>query len=119
MDMRRFSGSSFIKPEHVEAGPIRATIVAIKEGSFGKPDITLDVGGKLSLNVTNTRTLVAAFGANGDDWLGEEIELYLGTVKYRGAEQESVLVRPLSKGKPAAERTPPPAQDQIDDEIPF
>jgi hypothetical protein len=119
MDMRKFSGTSYVKLDDVEAGPIQATIVAIKVGNFGKPDLTLDSGRKFSVNTGNNQILVKAFGDNSDDWLGQEIELFLGTTKYQGKDQDSVVVRPLTSGRPAAERTPLPASDEIDDEVPF
>jgi hypothetical protein len=117
MDMGKYCGSSFIKAEDVEAGPIQATIVGIKEGRFGKPDLLLDSGRHFSVNPGNNTVLVKVFGRKSDDWIGEEIELSLGTARYQGKEQPSVVVRPLSKGKPEAERTPLPAQDEIDEEI--
>jgi hypothetical protein len=93
--------------------------VGIKEGQYGKPDLTLGNGRRFSLNATNTKVLVNAFGRNSNDYLGQQIELYAGTIKFKGENQDSVLVRPITSGRPEAERTPLPAQDEIEEEIPF
>jgi hypothetical protein len=119
-DMRKYAGSSFIKYGDVSEAPIQATIVKVAEGKYGKPDLLLESGEHFGLNATNVKTLIAAYGRNDQDWIGERIELYAGTTEYQDQEKKSVLVRPLSPGKPKAERAPLPANpDAMDDEIPF
>jgi hypothetical protein len=128
MDMRKFSGSAFLKVGDVRAnGPLRKIIVGITEGKYGRPDLEFDDGTKLSVNATNNRTLVNAYGGESNDMLNKEIELSLGEVEYQGEMQESVIVKPIS---PPVERKPAPPKPSgesstggkpgdMDDEIPF
>jgi hypothetical protein len=127
MDMRRYSGTPFIKPGDVNAGPLRVVIVGVTEGKYGRPDLEFDDGSKLSVNATNNRTLVIAYGFESDDWINKEIELSLGEVEYNGEMQETVMVKPIS---PPVERKPPPPKPKggsgapgkrgdMDDEVPF
>ena len=64
MDMSKFSGSAFLKvPDIKEApGPVRVVIEAVTIGQYGKPDLTFTDGTKLSVNPTNNRVLIAAYG---------------------------------------------------------
>lgn len=113
MDMRKYSGTAFRKPSDVKAGALGVAIVAVTEGNYGRPDLGFDDGSKLSLNATNNRTLVSAYGVNSDDWLNKEIELSLGEVEYNGQMQETVVVKPVSPPKPKSSR------GDMDDEISF
>jgi hypothetical protein len=42
------------------------------------------------------RTLIKTFGAESDDWLDKEIEIYIGSTEYEGEEVATLLVRVLS-----------------------
>jgi hypothetical protein len=53
MDMREFSGSSFVKYDDVVDAPIEGLVKAIEPGKFGRPVLALEEGQKLSLNTTN------------------------------------------------------------------
>jgi hypothetical protein len=119
MDMTKYMGSPFLKPEDVEEGPRRVTIAKIEDGKYDKPVVTFDDNSRLSLNVTNSRALGRAYGTDSRDWIGMEVELYLGETEYNKEPKTSVLIRPLTS--PAAARTsakPQPDRD-MDDEIPF
>jgi hypothetical protein len=104
MDMRKYSGTAFLKPGDVKAGPLRVVIVDVTEGKFGRPDLEFSDGSKLSVNATNNRTLVTSYGGESSDWVNKEIELSLGEVEYDGQMQETVVVKPIS---PPIERKPP------------
>ena len=124
MDMSKYAGSAFLSLDDVADGPLRDKIAAVEPGSFNKPVLILSNGLRLSLNVTNTQTLLKAWGAESDDWIGEQVELYAGETKYQGEAKPSVLVRPLAsddkKKKPTA--ATPKAKRQsndLDDEIPY
>ena len=81
MDMRKYSRrSAYIKVDDVRDQPRDETIVFVKEGKFGKPDITFESGKVFSINASNTETLINAYGADSDLWIGKQIELYLGTI---------------------------------------
>ena len=124
VDMSKYASSVFIKSDDLANGPEQKVIVAIAEGKYDKPVATFGDGSKLSLNGTNVSTLIRAFGPNDKDWLKKRIELYVGTLRYNGADNPAVLVRALET-LPAAARTPPEPQplqslrDDLDDSIPF
>src|SRR6516162_5478504 len=76
MDVSKYLGSTFLKVADVKVnGPIRVVIASIVEGKFDKPDLVFDDGTRLSLNVTNTRTLARAYGKDTAVWVDKEIEL--------------------------------------------
>ena len=112
VDMTKFGGPHFTTIADVRAGPIRSRIEDMREGKFEKPDLHLANGDALSLNATNRRTLIHAYGADSNNWVGKTIELSLGTVEFQGKEQESVVVRsispPLTEAEKAAKPEPPP-----------
>jgi hypothetical protein len=122
MDLSRYASRKFIKPEDLASGPQHKTIMAIEEGRYDKPVVTFEDGARLSLNGTNVSVLIDAFGSAEDqDWIGQRIELYPGTLRYNGNDNAAVMVRALNR-VPAAARTPPkpqPRRDDPDDEIPF
>ena len=122
MDMRKYSGPHFVKVDDVRDGPIQGQIAEIKEGKYEKPDLVLDSGDTLSLNATNTQTLIRAYGTNSDYWVGKMIEMFLGKAKYNGNFNDSVLVRaisPSSKDDNADSLDRDNNSPPLNDEIPF
>jgi hypothetical protein len=119
MDMSRYASSSFIKVDDLAEGLEEKVITEIGEGKYEKPVVTFIDGTKLSLNGTNVRALINAFGPNDEDWIGQRIELYAGTVKFNGKDTPSVLVRALNPSPAAARTLPKPQRDVPDDEVPF
>jgi hypothetical protein len=105
MDMRQYAGESFIKVADVKNDPLKEQIAVIKNGKWDRPNLVFESGNLLSLNATNTRTLVRAYGPNGTDWIGKQIELYLGQVETKDGLADSVLVRPVSPPLKSAEQT--------------
>jgi hypothetical protein len=105
VDMRKFSGESFIKLNDVRDGPLQETISGVKSGKFDKPNLLFESGGSLSLNATNNAALIRAFGPNSDDWIGKEIELYAGVVEFQNRPLDAVLVRAISTPLKPSERT--------------
>ena len=119
MDMSQYNGAAFLKVGDVKVnGPIRVVIADIVLGKYGKPDVSFSDGTKLSLNATNNKILCQAYGAEGDVWIGKEIELSLGEIEYQGKPQQAVLVKPIS---PPIEKKPPRRKPGggMKDEIPF
>jgi hypothetical protein len=108
-DLKKFVGPRFIKPDHVRDKPLRDTIAVVKQGRFDKLELVFESGDTLSLNATNTETLMNAYGRNSDRLVGKEIELYFGQLQYNGKDNDAVLVKAIS-----------PA-DKIDfsDDLPF
>jgi hypothetical protein len=116
MDMRRYSGSAFLKVDDIKAsGPRRVVIADVKEGKYGRPDIEFDDGSKIGVNATNNRALVNAYGRNSDSWLNKQVELAIGEVKYQAEATAYIMIKPISQ--PVEKKEPPPPS--IDDEIPF
>ena len=94
----------------------------MREGKFDKPDLYLESGDVLSLNATNRKVLVRAYGVTSDTWIGKQIELVLGQTMFQGAPQDSIIVNPVSPPLTAAEKAAAagePARDKMDDDIPF
>lgn len=115
MDMRKFSGPTFLKIDDVRDGALQLQIAAVKEGRFDKPDVVFETGETLSLNATNNKTLLRAYGPNSEGWVGKEVELTLGKVKFQGEPQEAVIVKPISPPIATADRTLAPNPDFNDD----
>ena len=116
MDMREYIGATFIKVADVRDGPLRMQIAAIREGKFDKPDMMFESGEVLSLNATNTRILMRAYGQESADWIGKEIELAPGQTPFQGQLRDSVGVRPIS---PSVAGKSGEATGELDDEMPF
>lgn len=124
MKMGEYLGKGFIRAEHLSNGPERAVIANVEPGQYERPDLELQDGRKLGLNQTNLRTLCSAWGDESNDWIGKEIELYLGKTTFNNQDRESVLVRTISPRIPWRAKTGAPAGSQprgkeLDDEIPF
>lgn len=105
MDMRKFAGKSFIKLADVSDGPLTDTIAAVRPGKFEKPNLIFESGAALSLNATNNKALIRAYGPNSEDWIGKEVELYGGEIEFQNRMMPAVLVRPISPALKPAERT--------------
>ena len=82
MDMRKYSGAIFIKVADVRNGALQMQIAAVKEGKYGRPDLVFESGEILSLNASNNRILMSAYGSNSDDWIGKKIDLTLGQLLF-------------------------------------
>ena len=127
MDMKQYGASAFIGVENLRDDPRQEAIAAVALGKFDRPTVTFESGDQFSLNKTNTRILINAYGPSSQDWIGKTIELFIGTATYNKEERESVVVRPISPTltqvpKPLEAQTPapisPPRPD-LNDDIPF
>ena len=116
MDMRKFSGAAFITKADVRNGPLLMQIAGVREGKFEKPDLLFESGESFSVNSTNNRILMRAYGADSDNWVGKEIELALGQIKFQGSLQDAVIVKPIT---PIAIANKAVDGAEADDEIPF
>lgn len=123
MDMSRYAGQVFIKPDDVRGAPVRERIVRLSMGKYDRPVANFESGDALTLNQTNIRALIRAYGRDGRAWIGHDVELYVGEIEYDGRQQESVLVRPISKAGEASAVVLPPeepsTEDVLDNSIPF
>ena len=121
MDMRKYSRrSAYIKVDDVRDQPRDETIAHVKEGKFGKPDLTFESGKVFSINTSNTETLIAAYGADSDLWINKQIKLYPGSIHYQGEDHEAVLIKPITPPVQVKQKKEAKAADDdtpFDDEI--
>jgi hypothetical protein len=136
MDMRQYA-SKYVKPDNVRDGPLQTRIVNVFESEqYGRPVLELETGSQFTLNDGNTNTLIKAWGYKSEDWIGQEIELSLGSYKDWKSDppvdKETVKARAVSPAKTAAGNSGtagkalPPSiksaatlQNDLDDQIPF
>ena len=120
MDMRKYGRrSAFIKADQVRGQPRDEIIAFVKIGRFDRPDVTFKSGKQLTLNATNVDVLIDAYG-DSDNWVGKQIELFLGAIEYQGSDHEAVLVRPISP--PIKQKKKATDDDEAffdDDNIPY
>jgi hypothetical protein len=122
MDMRKYSGAAFINIDDVRERPLQMQIAVVREGKYEEPDLVFESGEAFTVNSTNNRTLMRAYESNSDNWIGKEIELALGKVKFQGELQDAVIVKPISPTIAAAaeKKAATKAEDDFgDDHIPF
>ena len=139
VDARKYA-SKFVKPDNVRDGAIQTRIINVFEDDrYGRLMLELETGSQFALNDGNTNALIKAWGHDTDNWIGQEIELFLGTYKDwktdPPVDKETVKVRAISPAKaadanggaPAVSKPPlPPSRaaaaaksDDPDDSIPF
>jgi hypothetical protein len=94
MDMTKYAGGDYIRVDDVRNGPIVAQITLVREGPYGKAELELNNDQMFTLNRGNTKRLVDAFGADGDDWCGRWVKLSLGQAKYKDEMVDSVVIEP-------------------------
>lgn len=114
VSMSKYAAKGFINLDTIRTeGKIRATIVDVEEGNYGKLVLDLGVAGKFSLNKTNTRSLIKAIGSDESrDLIGLEVELSEGRIKYQGNDVDAVVVKPLLNGQSGAD-------DDMDVKVPY
>ena len=122
VDARKYFGVTFTTLADLADGPQQQAIVGVAEGQYGKLVLSFPDNSAVSLNATNSRALMKAYGSETDDWLGHVVELGVGTLEYQGKPQAAILVTPISP--PSAEKTPAKPKPRgdgrdPDDDIPF
>jgi hypothetical protein len=96
MDMRKYATEHFVNTDDVRDNPIEDQIAVVKDGKYDKPNVVFESGDVLSLNATNRKTLVRAYGNESDLWIGKMIRMFLGMIEYQGSDHEAVLIEPIS-----------------------
>ena len=121
MDISEHLQSGFIKAPDLAGGPQRAVIEDVRQGRFERPDLHIQDGRMVGLNVTNLRALGNYWGSETDAWIGKQIELFVGKTEFQGKVQDSIMIRPISPPIPMAERKKPQPKQKpdFDDSIPF
>jgi hypothetical protein len=136
MDMRDFA-SKYVKPDQVRDGPIQTRIINVYESEqYARPVLELETGSQFTINDSNCNVLIQAWGHESNDWIGQELELFLGYYKDWRADppvdKETVKVRAISPAKAATGNGGVPGKpvlpprravasksDDMDDSIPF
>ena len=113
LNARDYVSGSFIRADDVRDAPRREIIQNVTLGQYEKLNLQFMSGDQLSLNATNTRALMRAYGDDAEAWAGNTVELYLGSVEFRGTTTDSVLVKPITAKSLA--RT----DDNADSDVPF
>ena len=100
MDMRKQFPSKWLSADDLGTREFAMTIRVVKvenvsqEGQDNKPVIYFENAKKgLSLNVTNNKTLMGAFGPESDNWVGKEVILHAVDTLYMGKPTRGVRVR--------------------------
>ena len=130
MDARDFFPTTAWKAEDIDKGGyFLGTISGISIQELGetdrKPVMSFsDQEKDLILNKTNTNSLIALFGANTDQWIGQQVRVMRVSVQFRGKMVPGLRIDTEYVPHPA---TPPMTQAQADaamtkeedDDIPF
>ncbi len=102
MDMTKYAGSEsdWLKAADIKGKNVSVVIESVgeihfdaKEGQSAQDKATLKFQGKdkgVVLNATNTNTLIEAYGADSDGWVGKEVGL--NTKEYEGFADGIVIV---------------------------
>jgi hypothetical protein len=122
MDATQYAGSSYLTVEDLADGSRTEEITDVFVGPYEKLVAQFESGAALSLNVTNTKALIKAYGEDTDDWIGKSVELYVGETYYKNEPKKSVLVRAPEPRGELPNNVPPPHDEEpppYGDEIPF
>lgn len=122
MDARKFFAATFVTLGDLADGPQQKEIDRVEEGKYNKLNLIFTDNCAVSLNATNSRALVKAFGSETDEWPGRSVELAAGELKYDGKLNPAILITALESApveKPAAKPKPRGAGRDINDGIPF
>ena len=109
--------SKYLKAADLKGRP-RTVIVAdclheeVDQGERKPVAYFQDMKKALILNLTNSRTIVDAFGDETDAWVGKQIELYPTKVSFQGRLVDAIRVR-IPAPPPQAEA------DAFEDDIPW
>lgn len=114
MDMRKYVSGAFVTLDDLrETGPRRETIVDVVEGKFDRPNVKFASGDMVSVNATNGRALMRAFGLETGAWIGREVELYIGQLEYQGEVQDGVRIRSVAAKVAETTATEPPPHTEV------
>ena len=121
VDRSKYAGAMFIRFNDLADGTQQKVIVNVEDGQYDRLVVTFDDGTCLSLNKTNVRTLIRAYGKDDQNWIGQRVELSQDTVNTKDGARDIVLLTPL--GTPAMDKLKikpqRPRSDDLDDEVPF
>ena len=76
LNARDYVGGRFIKADDVRDGPRREIIRNVTPGKYEKLNVQFVSGDHLSLNATNTRVLMRAYGEDAEAWVRRGLARY-------------------------------------------
>jgi hypothetical protein len=112
--------SSYLKAADLDGRTVSVKIDRVEMETVGddsKPVLYFQGKDKgVVLNKTNANNIVALFGDDTDDWVGQEVSLYPAMVDFQGRSVEAIRIKPRPAKKAAPAK---PLSDEISDEVPF
>lgn len=78
IDLKKYTGSTFISLSDVEDGPLTLRIADIVEGQFEKLNLLFTSGERFSVNKTNLGRLIRELGDDTRDWRDADVKLFAG-----------------------------------------
>jgi hypothetical protein len=124
MDMKKYA-TSVILPEDLHDGPRKEVIINVYVSEkHDVPVLVFESGNELFAWPNIARVLARAYGYNSDEWIGQIIELSLGTYvdKKTGETKENIVIKAISSrdGNGEVQRVDPATLAKaLDDSIPF
>ena len=127
-DARKYYGSDLRDVGGPKPIDRRAVIDRVEEGKFGKLNLLFADNTAVSLNATNSRALVKAFGPETDHWPGRAARAEQGRDRVPGqaaagnfghADRASAVGRKRRRPHPQAHGAAWRAARDMDDDIPF
>lgn len=127
MKISQMLDSKYLKQEDVDADtPV--TVKKITKVNIARDDAEPEYKWAVSfneferpllLNKTNLKRMAKALGDDSDDWIGNQVVLYVDEdVEYAGEVVGGLRIRAMKREKPSGTRRVPSA-DGTDDDIPF
>jgi hypothetical protein len=98
LDMNQFFSTNFIRAEELEENVVyEATIVSVDTQTLrGKvqPVIWFVDERGIVLNHTRLKAMVAGYGSNGDDWIGQVVRYRRGSTMFQGQPAATIEIVP-------------------------
>ena len=129
MELSSVFGGDTLKAADLQGNEVTVVIatVGMKKFDNGNKLVITFQGKKKSLvcNKTNANRIAYTYGSNTDNWIGQEVTLYVELVDFQGSTVEAIRIRPPAK-RPVPQRVaqshqapPPPLDESVGDDIPF
>lgn len=110
MELSTVYGGDSLKASDLQGTEPTVTIARVEMKNFDKGNkLVITFTGKkkvLICNKTNANRIAFAYGTNTDNWIGQQIQLYVDLVDFQGKPMEAIRVRPPAR-RPAATTTAP------------
>ena len=127
MDMKKYA-SGPVMPDDLRNGPRKEVIINVYiSDKHDVPVLVFESGDELFAWPNIARVLARAYGYDSKEWIGQIVELSLGTYTDRktGEEKETIIIKAISSRDGNANNGEPQRVDPVklakdlDDQIPF